>query len=494
MTINNEKILDTFINKNEKLATDINNSIKEVFNSQILKEIFSSEHRQIKYVVFENKCLIFDRLNGLISVHIDHHIKKNYISSFDLERINNDKNAKIYLPAIANRNERFLNHKTTTEELKNKLLPLVQEGIITQEMADEFINKRDILFSDYEYTFSNDIHDISLFIKFLQSHSYLTYLSHDEFILELITQSAECYKDNFYYLSSSIHNMIECAVNNDMYSYETSAEFNDCDNNFWITPLKTVIMSEQSIMYCIFYKDLYNCDIYALNTDEQPKELYEEYYQKYDSISFNDFLVLNLEQKIQNNNNIDFQNKVLSLTDNQLTFINPLFFNYLFSSLKYFVAFLKLNHKLQEKYPEDVYSYNYQKKYFKHKYNLDEFKFLCHAFLTLGSDFQYDQQTGRFIKLDIEYIHNLPELENKNDVSIQQIGYLYPQKISFLNADWTHGLIYLVKQLELNKPDFLAHDFKYKTKEEAFKKSIAYLKKVIKKNSKQLKNDIITQI
>ncbi len=491
MTINNEKILDTFINKNQKLATDINNSIKEVFNSEILKEIFSLEHRQIKYVIFENKCLIFDKLNGFISVHIDYYIPNTYIiSSYDLERINNDKNAKLYLPAIVNRNEKYLNHKTTTEELKNKILPLVQEGIITQEMADEFINKRDILFSDYEYTFSNDIHDISLFIKFLQSHSYLTYLSHDEFILELITQSSECYKDNFYYLSSSIHNMIECAINNDMYSYETSAEFNDCDNNFWITHLNTVIISEQSVMYCICYKDLYNYDVYAINTDEYPEELYDEYNQNYESISFRDFLVLNLEQKIQNNN-IDFQNKVFSLTDNKVIFINPLFFDYLFSSLKHFIAFLKLNHDLHEKYPEDVYSYNYQKKYFKHKYNLDEFKFLCQSFLTLGGGFDYDEKKGALFQSDIEYIPDMFEPEEKTNISVQQIPYLYPQKVSFLNKDWTQGLIYLVEQLELNKPDFIAHDFKYKTKEEAFKKSIAYLKKVIKKNSQQLKNDII---
>lgn len=487
MTINNEKILDTFINKNQKLATDIHTSIKEVFNSEILKEIFSSEHRQIKYVIFENKCFIFDKLHELISVYINYNVQNNcVISSYDLERINTDKNAKLYLPAIANRNERYLNHKITTEELKNKMLPLVQEGAITQEMADEFINKRDILFNDYEYTFSNNIHDISLFIKFLQTQSYLTDLCHDEFILDLITKSSESYKDNFYYLSSSIHNMIECAVNNDMHSYETSAEFNDGDNHFWLSPLNTVIISTQTIMYCFCFKDLNNYDIYSFNTDEYSKELYQEYEKNYKSISFREFLVLNLEQKIQDNN-IDLQDKVFSLVDNTVTFINPLFFDYLFSSLKHFIAFLKLNHDLREKYPEDVYSYNYQKKYFKHKYNLDEFKFLCHAFLTLGGDFDYDKETGRLVKFDIEYIHNLPELENKNDVSINQISYLYPQKVSFLNKDWTQGLIYLVEQLELNKPDFLAHDFKYKTKEEAFKKSIAYLKKVIKKNSKQLK-------
>lgn len=484
MRIDEKDILNVIINKDKTLTEKISESIKELFNSEKLTTAFSSDIRQIKYFVFEGKSFIFDSLDGHISVYLSQKIKHNSIlSDINIKNIKNENKTEIYLPSIFKINQSYIKFKKTPEQLKEALDLMIQKNLITQEKANDIISYSKQTFNDTEYNFSNDIYSISLFIKFLKSESYLDSYSHDSLIFDFMNQSAELLKDKFFYLSSSIKNMIECSQKEDLKSYNTSAEFNDGDNHLWITPLNNLVMSEQTMLYCFCFNDINNYDIYMLDTEEYPKELYSEYEENYSFISFREFLVLNLEQRIKKNDIIGFDDKVFSLVDNKVTFINPLFFYYLFSSFKHFVAFLKEHHNLQENYPEDVYSYNYQRKYYKHKYNYNEFQFLCQSFLTLGGGFDYDEQKGILITSDIEYIHNLPEIDDKPVSSIKQIPYLYPKEVSFLNKDWIQGLNYLVEQLEINKPDFVGYDTRFKNKEEAFKKSIAYMKKIIKKNS-----------
>lgn len=487
MKIKPEDALNHVINQNKEFMNYFNESIYKLFNSDVLVEATQSNERHVKYVIFNNQVFVFDNINDAISLYQTKVQEHCFIlNNINIDRIKNNPTESIYLPYIFKANSlKFGLQKVSTQFLIT-LNAMFDQGAISKEELDNLKAKfpEDSNSLSDKFVFSNNLNYIYSLLELLNSYYPIPNHSVDELIYSFMMQSSEIFKDTFDYLSLSCDSIIDHCQKYDLKDYVNAAEFNDADNHIWITPHNNLIISEQSYMYYIDFKDQHNFQIYMIDSANYSDELHQEYKDNFSSINFRDFLVLLLEEKIKNKTISEFDSLVFSFENKEVKFINPLYLKYFTSSIQYSLGFLKSEYDFVEKFPVDIYSYDYQRKYFQHKYNMSEFKFLCQSLLTLGGGFDYDQDKGLFYSCDIEYISNIPDYASKEPVTINQVAYFYPANIKKLDKDWTQGLKYLVEQLENNHPEVLIfEERKYKTQEEAFTNVIKYFKKVIKQNS-----------
>lgn len=482
---NYKDIVSPFINKDIELSEKIYNSISSIFNSDQLNTLFSCDSRTIKYCLYEDFIIVFDKKDQCILVSFDFYKHKSELNEHDsifeqlsISRIEKDNTAKLYLHFLFKMNEPYFKNNDNTKLLE-KLDKLVKAEAITIKEKEDFLSE---LLTPYKYEdkyqFTEYFSDFKLLTNFLNIDIS------ESFFKELIQSSINLYKDKFSYISLSIDSLIKSCCEQDFKSYEVSASFNDLDNHVWINPHNHLILSNQNFIYYSKFNNLNSYDIYYVSTEHYSNsfvDYFEEHYE--DAISFQDYFVLDLENKIKNNSINDFNSKVFSFENGEVTFINPLLLHWFLEELKYSISYFKTENMFIDQINVDLYSYEYQKNYFCYQYKSNEFNFLCQAFLTLGGGFDYDKDKGILFNTDIEYIDNLPQYPSKENVNVDKIGYFYPNKFSFLNKEWTESLKYLIQQIEHNKPDFLAYDFKFKTKEEAFTKTLSYLKRIVKKNS-----------
>lgn len=482
-----KETLSLFINKNENLANNIYNAVLKAFNSNFLITSFESDTRTIKYSVFNNHVFIFDSINNVINFGLKKIYKEetyeNILSYIYTDKIQKDIHYEFYFDLLFKINQSYLLEQERLAELSVFLNELVQKGSMSEEEKNTmFLRNEKLSLHEKKFNCTDDLYHFKLMIDFLNLHSCFDSCVNDHTIYELINPFFELYKDKINYSSIYLFSIILSCQKNDFRSGELSASYNEGDSHIWITPQNNFILSEQRVIYyCVFHNST-SFDIFFIEKDKYEEDCPHYMDNFKDSIHFEDYLVLNLENQINDESIDKFKFMCLSVKNNEIVFVNPLTFNGFLCYFSYGVSYFKETNILIDQCPVDIYSYDYQRSYYKHRFDYDEFYFICYAFLMLGGGFTYNEEKGILYSSDVEYIENIISSPSKNDISFKELGFFNPKKVSYLNKDWTLALIYLVEQLENNKPTLKSYSIDYVNQKEAFKEGISYFKEIIKQN------------
>lgn len=276
------------------------------------------------------------------------------------------------------------------------------------------------------YSTTNNVEELKNFMD------YTNKVYDDSFYIDLIKEDCKSNNTSLFDQQIKIKNLIEVCKNNNYTSLDKAYEFNDLDNHVWIDDKNNLLISDQNIYFYIKLNDEKNYTIYMGFKD---------------LVTFDEF-----KNNIENNNISKFKDVFLEVTNNQTTYINQCYNECFTLDLDFSVEAMERDELMEINYPEDIYSYEYQKNYIMNKYNYSEFEFIVQAMMTTGGGFEYDENNGSFYTTSVKYEEDLKEAKNDRDVPVKEMTYLNPKVFNYLNNDWKDALEYAVEVLKRDRP------------------------------------------
>lgn len=227
----------------------------------------------------------------------------------------------------------------------------------------------------------------------------------------------------------------------DQYTENNQFEYNDLDNHIWNQD-GFVILDDQNMVYICDYKDDYNVTVYFIIKDALPDEVED----------IETYIPIVLE-KIKNNNISIVDDCSLVYKNSEITYICT-DLNYGFE-LDIVYGISAIEEELDVSYMScsdvdvDINSVKYMRDYCYTLYGYNRYRFCNHVFLTLGSGYRYNSESGTYIDSSCQYIENLKTCPLEPN---EEEGFLYGlyndyTKISKLSDDWKSELKWFYEYL-----------------------------------------------
>lgn len=467
------------LGKETKFIEEVNAATSRFFDNPSLEVLHKSKGREIKaYRDLENMVVyIMDKQDKKISVNVDEihswnkdrstkeiiywqykekngKVEKNLHMHTVIEcnlNVPKKKTEKKKFPATEEEFVQELMDKAKTEEQKETFTNIISS--IKKVFGEKFLSNEDFTKMGEEKSnviCSTNVGTLQQYTELLNQKGYLSEVYPDDFFSNLNKEGIPKYQQMLADWVIGMNGMTKACEENKHTSEKKAFEFNDLDNHVW-TQKGDLILTNQNIGFYFKTQDDNNFIVYFLDEDKDPSKI---------------------DKKLKEGTIKELKDVALKVENGQIVNLNYSLMYCFELDMEFSVKAMKEEGIFKIEYPVDITSYQYQKDYYAHRYGLSEFEFVAQAMMTLGGGFDYDKEKGNFIDDGVKYIPNLPKAENTRDRTFKGFNYLYPKKISHLNADWLDGLKYAVEVLKRDMPKPVA--FEGDDEEDALKKAIKY--------------------
>lgn len=476
-------ITDAMSQETEFVA-NVTEATKRLFDSDSLEVLYTNKNREIKAFKDMDNMVVYvlDRQDKKINVNIDdiHDFNKKKSIKEIIYWEYKEKNGKVEDLHMATVIECSLEKAKKSESKKEKLPKTEEEFEATlrkkmpeenQDLADRFMKTLKGVYgenflsnpdfisgfskSENHVVCSTDVGTIAQYTELLNKKGLLAEVYPDDFFMKLNVGAIPKYQAMLPDWIIGMNGMRKACEENKYTSYKKSFEFNDADNNVWVKQDKLLVTS-QNVGFYFYIKDDNNFNVYLL--EKENKGLDKE--------------IKRIESAIEDGTVREIKDIVLKVENGKITNLNYSLMYCFDLDMEYSVKAMKDQGIYTVEYPVDMTSYQYQKDYYANRYGISEFEFVAQAMMTIGGGFDYDKEKGIFIDDSVKYIPNLPKAKNTRDQTFKKFNYLYPKKISHLNADWLEGLKYAVEVLKRDRPAPIAYEGD--DVEDALNKAIKY--------------------
>lgn len=477
------------VSNKTQFVSEVNNATKKFFENDNFEILHSSKNREIKayrddknmviYVLDKQKDKIIVTVDDIYDFNQEKDIKgilhwqykdtqgqikddlyMHTVIECSLKEAKKPKQ-KEKLPKTEEEFEDSLRNKMNESKVGEETEGLIQHfmNTIKNAFGEKFISNQrfiDIYFNAQNpVTCTSDVGTLQQYTQLLHDKGYLAEVQPEEFFINLNERAIPQYQKMLADWTIGMNGMIKACKENNYRDYEKAFEFNDLDNHVWVKDDKLVVTS-QNVGFYFHIKDENNFNVYLL--EKEYKDVEEEM-ERIDNALKNEAI-----------NNV--KDIVLKVENGQITQLNYSLMHCFELDMEYSVKAMKQEGILTIQYPVDITSYEYQKDYYAHRFGITEFEFVAQAMMTIGGGFDYSKEEGNFIDDSVKYIPNLPKAPDTRNETFTNFNYLYPKKISHLNADWLDGLKYAVEVLKRDKPTPVA--FEGDNVEDALEKAIKY--------------------
>lgn len=469
------------LGKESKFLEEVKIATQRFFDNSDLEVLHKSKNREIKaYRDMENMVVyVMDKKDKKITINIEDIHEWNKDSSTkeiiywqykenqgkveedlhmhtviqcDLTEVKKTDGKKAQYDTEKDFEDLFLS-KAKTEEEKETFTKII--SMIKTVFGEKFLSNKEFARSFLKDDFQNivctkDVGTIQQYTELLNQKGYLSEVYHDNFFTSLNKKGIPKYQQMLADWVIGMNGMVKACGENKHTSSKKAFEFNDLDNHVW-TEKGNLVLTNQNIGFYFKVKDDNNFVVYFLDEDKSPNKI---------------------DKKLKEGTIKELKDVALKVENGEIVNLNYSLMYSFELDMEFSVKAMKEEGIFKTEYPVDITSYQYQKDYYAHRYGLSEFEFVAQAMMTLGGGFKYDKEKGNFIDDGVKYIPNLPKAKNTRNKTFKQFNYLYPKKISYLNADWLDGLKYAVEVLKRDMPKPVA--FEGDDEQDALKKAIKY--------------------
>ena len=395
--------------------------------------------------------------------------QKKRDSVYILEKVNKDKNL-YHSENYFKGSEKYWKEKIYEQNIFSiKESKLDIEHVKTLKAHIALFKKRNIDIAFIEYHFNKEAFNVTQSIP--NMYEYLYFMKN----LNLIKKAD--------YLT--LNNVLEIKKK-DTYKYfeeyfddwkiRTKEIKDTCLNNGYLTNKKSFNYGNHNIWADKDYLYMSGEHVTLCISDLDKKDFSILMFDNYDYSSFK-----KLKEKI---NEVDLNlNGVLSLENGEITSCNLSDIEYLSLDIS-FISKTMVD-KINLKFPIDIYSYNYQKNFYKYEYDFNEADFLVNMFLCSS---EYSKEDGLLYNKNVVYYDNLiDEIEPDDNLILKDFIYCNLSKINeitYLNDDWVEGLKKLSNVLK--NTDLLPKSYLSMIENE--NKNIDYIISVVDNKIEELEN------
>lgn len=448
-----------------EFIADINQATQAFFNDELCEVLHKDNKRVIKAYRDEANAVIyiFDQRNQKIEVMLedihdfnkDRSIKEilHWDICFNKNKTESLYKYKIFVCHINQKKHKILKNMTE-KEFEDALLkntPKEGQSVLLSLIANfktlfgkAYFKNKDFL-SEFgasiglcdEVEYAMDVSVIQQYTQFLHKQGHMP-TEYGVAFFKALTKDA--FKSVQKYISDwaiSMNAMVKACINHKFLSYKNAFVFNDLDNRVFIHNGQ-LVLTDQNVGFYFDKVDDANFTIYFFEKEcsDVNKEL------------------ARITHAIKDNSINELKDIYLKVVEGNVVMLNDAY-TYCFEiDIKYSVIAMETENVLKVEYPVDVTSYEYQKNYCCHVYNLSEFEFIAYAMMTLGGGFDYDKVKGTFVDRCFKYIADLPKAPNTRNKPVKSFSYLWPKEgITYLNADWLDALKYAVNVLKKDRPE-----------------------------------------
>ena len=426
-----------FFNNISLHKKDFKKDFEDISSSEYVKTVIDEPGRKVKilpYKLSENSIFILEETNKKKTLYYDDYYKEGHEKDW-YEKIRALVVFSIKDPKLSN----------DDIELFKKQISVLKDDNITSLSVEYLLNK-----DTFDVTMDlSIIYDYLAFIKNKNIIDEMNFNNRLKPIKDMEISSYKYFKENFDDWIPRINSMREVCSKNGYSTYNNSFDKYD-DINIW---------SDNDFLY-----------IRSQNTTLCISDLKKEnhsiliYYNDYES-----------SEELKNNiKNIDIKsNGVLSVENGEITSCNLSCFEH--TAFRILCSSNLLLDKRDIHFPVDIYSYDYQRKYFECLFKSNESDFLIEMFL---SSADYDSNEGILYRDDILYMPKVNNFEISNECVLNDFDYCNIDKINkitYLNEDWMKGLKKLSNVLK--NTNLLPKSYLSMIKEE--NKNLSYLISVV---------------
>lgn len=326
------------IAEDKKLVSCVLNSINYVFNSSVLNEIFQNDYHIVKYKVFNDYAIIFDKFKDRINVF--------YCKNFSYFYNNESEFKKYLLKQDYSNQELFLFNYFYKYDYGNNN-PFEKTNSIKEKILNCLSFYAKIILNE-QHIFSNNPNHFKILIDFLNQYANLNYSFDENSSMNIIKKSLHLYQNSISEINQLNLKLINHFNLNHNHSFDTAFIFENGNkawliNNLLIFSPKDIFDSSydsiDDFFYCIHFEDESNFSIYLFDIlfkNDDP--IFVEYQNNFSSISFIEFLSLKIEDQIKNKTINNLKNTIISLSNNNITYLNSQYYHtfYIFLSLNNF--------------------------------------------------------------------------------------------------------------------------------------------------------------
>lgn len=457
--------------KQPQFVEEVSAATARFFDNETLEVLFKNKKREIKAFRDDQNMTVylFDKKDNQITVNVDqiHSFNKDSSIKEILYWQYKEKNGKVeddlhmqtIIECVFEGKKKAKEPVQTTEQFEKALMDKFKTPEEQSKLKGTLAKLKAAFGDDFFKTMSEkknvvcstDVGAIQSYTELLNSKGYLSKVYPDEFFSNLNKGAIPKYQQMLADWVIGMNGMTKACEENKHTSEKKAFEFNDLDNHVW-TEKGNLVLTNQNIGFYFKTQDDNNFIVYYLDEDDKDPKV--------------------IDKKLAQGTIKELKDIVLKVENGQITNLNYSLMYCFELDMEFSVKAMKEEGIFKIEYPVDITSYQYQKDYYMHRYGISEFEFVAQAMMTLGGGFDYDKDTGTFIDDGVKYIPNLPKAENSRDKKFKEFRYLYPKKISHLNADWLDGLKYAVEVLKRDMPKPIA--FEGDNEEDALKKAIKY--------------------
>lgn len=483
------------ISKETKFLDEITAATSSFFENENLEVLFKDNQREIKaYRDNENMCIyVLDKTDKKITINIDdihdfnkkssikeiiywQYKEKNGKAEDDLHMVTvidcifeKEKKVKKELPQTEEEFETKLLQTLTTEDEKAGLQKMIAS--LKRVFGDNYLSNEGFK-SGFEGTgtrveCSTDVSNIEGYMKLLNDKGYMSSVYPMEFFRKLNESAYPKFQAMLPDWQFAMNGLRKACEENKHTTQDKAFFFNDSDNYVWAKKNK-LFLTNQNIGFYFDIKDDNNFVVYFLA-------------KEYCSINKE---IKRIDTALKEGTLHPLRDIAFKVEDGKVTSLNYSLMYSFELDIEFSVKAMKSEGIFTMEYPVDTTSYQYQKNYYAQRFNISEFEFVAQAMMTIGGGFKYNKELGNFVDDGVKYIPNLPEAPNTRDQKFTGFNYLYPKKISHLNADWLDGLKYAVEVLKRDRPIPIA--FEGDDVQDALNKAIKYFEIKIEKLEKNV--------
>lgn len=469
------------LGKESKFLEEVKVATQRFFDNSDLEVLHKSKNREIKaYRDMENMVVyVMDKKDKKITINIDdihdwnkdsstkeiiywqykekkgkveENLHMNTVIECDLKEVKKTDNKKEQYNTEKDFEDSFLS-KANNEDEKATFAKFI--STIKMVFGEKFLSNKEFsksfLNGDSENVVcTTDVGTLQQYTELLNQKGYLSEVYPDSFFASLNKEGIPKYQQMLPDWVIGMNAMAKACDENKYTSSKKAFEFNDLDNHVW-TEKGNLVLTNQNIGFYFKVKDDNNFMVYFLDEDKEPSKI---------------------DKKLKEGTIKELKDVVLKVENGEIVNLNYSLMYCFELDMEFSVKAMKEEGIFKVEYPVDITSYQYQKDYYAHRYGLSEFEFVAQAMMTLGGGFDYDKEKGNFIDDSVKYIPNLPKAKDTRNTKFKKFNYLYPKKISYLNADWLDGLKYAVEVLKRDMPKPVA--FEGDDEQDALKKAIKY--------------------
>jgi hypothetical protein len=471
--------MQEYINNNDDTLNK-DSSIKEflkegIENAMVGQPLYKNKDGSREAFLIETKkqeFLFYKRL-GKISVYYDDKSSWNPNPFKDVvQYIKKDKgdiyqgNYILTLATGDNESERKIIEKNL-EELKVSH-PEAYEKLISMNIEDFYSKSGDITKA------SVSVQDIMLLCNFIKEHKFSKKIFSPNIFEEMGREFATVVHKDVADILPKLNFVLEQSLEQG-YTNKKPYVFNDSDNHVWVPTIPNAVCfdSQNFGFLSVRGKTTEDWTVYQFSNEGHVRCRTDK----------------DVIKHLQNDSIDLLKDIVLIIENGQVKYAHGFADSFKFELSSSTQQMIEESGKHPD-YGVDLTSYEYQRKYYEKLYGLNEFKFLCQAFLPIGGGFEFEN--GKLITKRISFV---PEVLNETNKQViqddnKEINYCYPdrlkeiKKVGFLEKEWEDGLKKLVADLETYQPTVVAAGgYASCTVPEAIKKGKEVLK-VLEKNKK----------